>query len=272
MEPTPKTTGRPLALEWPVEVVSVPERRFDDREDQQLTGLDRGERARRNPVMNRIEGDRREEATPLRHHLVARLRIRVEVKIEVETLAWHLGDRVDLVEDVLPERLDALGSRKQTPHPDDGDIDGAVCPRASARRRFSGDGQPSQALGPALRDLSMQRLDGAQVFLQGRDLSHHVQPFGPLLLIGPRDESPARRACLRTTHALRGHSETTEVASLERVTNLVRGPTRGEEPGAAPRESDRRRGCGRTGRDDPDPSPGALSSRTDPPRLESRER
>src|SRR5262249_27315004 len=107
-------------------------------EQEQLQRLNRVEAVGRDAVVDRVEGDVLEEAAPLGDDLVAGARVGVVVEPPIPVRDGHLGDGVDLVEDVVPERRRVAGARVERRHPDDGDV-----ARGAGRLRL-GDGRQVQ--------------------------------------------------------------------------------------------------------------------------------
>ena len=91
-----------LAVEGLLVIAGVLDRLPRHLERHQLHRVDRGDRLRRHAVAHRVEHHVVEEAAPLRIDLVLGGAVGVEVEPPVPAVRRDLGDRVDLVEDVLP--------------------------------------------------------------------------------------------------------------------------------------------------------------------------
>jgi hypothetical protein len=117
-----------LAVERPVGVPRVGQRVGGHLEAEQLGRLDRRQRRRRDAVAQRVERDVGDEAAPLRRAPAAEvggavLPGGVEVGVDVPPLGWHLGDRVDALDDVAPEVLELGSARHDARHADDRHVD-----------------------------------------------------------------------------------------------------------------------------------------------------
>ena len=93
-------------------------------ESQQLNGLDRTQRRRRDAVLEGIEEDLLHEATATGVDLVALSALGVVPAVDVEAVGGHLSDQVALLEDVAPELLGIVRPREHAGHTDDRDVQG----------------------------------------------------------------------------------------------------------------------------------------------------
>ena len=91
-----------LAVESLLVIAGILDRLPRHLERHQLHRIDGGDRLRRHAVAHRIEHDVVEETAPFRIDLVLGGAVGVEIEAPVPAVRRNLGDRVDLVEDVLP--------------------------------------------------------------------------------------------------------------------------------------------------------------------------
>ena len=113
---------RALAIERPGRVAGIAQRRLGGDQRQQLERLDRGHRLRWHPDLDRRERDRVDEPAPARVDLVGSARVGVVHDPPVPAPGGDLGDRVDLAEDVRPQRPSIGRPGQDAGHPDDRDV------------------------------------------------------------------------------------------------------------------------------------------------------
>jgi hypothetical protein len=110
-----------LAVETALDEARVLEGAADDFQGKELQGVDRLEVRRRDAVFHRVEHDRLNEPTPLRVNFIPRLLVGIKVGRGIPALVRHLGNRVDFVEDVLPEGLEVTRLGENAAHDDNRD-------------------------------------------------------------------------------------------------------------------------------------------------------
>ncbi len=117
-----ENAGRVTFVERLVHVARVTHRARRHLEGEELDGVDRLQRVRRDAILSGVEDHRINEAAPTGVNLVTGLRIFVEVEPPIPALEWHFGNAVGLVEDVFPEGLQIRRLREHATHADNGDI------------------------------------------------------------------------------------------------------------------------------------------------------
>ena len=180
-----------LAVEGLLVIAGVLDRLPRHLERHQLHRVDRGDRLRRHAVAHRIERHVVEEAAPLRVDLVLGGAVGVEVEAPVPAMRRDLGDRVDLVEDVLPVLAGRVRLGQDAGDADDRDVGRRV--GVASDRRLDLVEPALQQRRRAFGDLAMQGLDPRHLRAQGRDLAEHVHALRRAARSAESDSSSAFR-------------------------------------------------------------------------------
>src|SRR5439155_15992016 len=168
-------------------------------------------------VANRIEFHIVEKAAPPRVDAIAGVAVGVEVQVGVPATFGNFADRVRLRQYVLPEAIDGVGFGEHARQTDDGDVGaGVASPIAADVRELRRDQRA------ALRDVAVERFDGADVVAQARYLADHVHAFAALHLVADGDVGRFAVHFRRASHdPFGGDPQPPQVQLFQRVANLL---------------------------------------------------
>jgi hypothetical protein len=210
--------ARALAIERFLRVARVIERAARDLEGEELHGVDRGERSRRDSIGTGIEERTWDEAAPLGRRLFARS-LRIEVELRVPALGRHFPNGVFSEDDVGPECFDVGRVGVDAGHAHDRDVG------RSLRGSSAGGTRDGVELGAApFAHVTVELGHRAARISERSDLTEHEEPLAPLLVGVDRDELRPR-----PPKSLRGHTQPSEVELFERGPRRLRVAARRRE-------------------------------------------
>ena len=208
----------PFAVEGPALVAGIGQRaarHFQRHQLHRVHGLDA---LGRHAELRGVEGEVVEEAAPLRVDLVLGVAVGVEVQPPVPAVRRDLGDRVDLVEDVLPVGLRRARLGQQRRHADDRDVHRPLA--RHGRRRLQRGPVLGQQRGRACGDLGVQPFDAGDLVAQRRHLAQHVHAVGVLARFVQRRQ---RTVLAHARRAFRGDAQPAHDQVVEHAPALVAG-------------------------------------------------
>ncbi len=187
-------------------------------EGQQLDRFDAAEGGRRDAVAQRVEGDAREEAAPLRRG--GATLVRGVVHGRVPAVGRDLVDGVASAEDVRPERGEIGCLREHAGHADDGDVQRGRRLRLGrlldSQAGAGGSRAVGQEVGGSFGHRAVQGVDRGGRRTEHGDLAGHEHPLGelPLLVHG------GQRTGRVPLHALAGDAEPADVEPFQFLPDL----------------------------------------------------